>query len=178
MDETGLIRRAQSGEREAFEALIETHYDAMYRFAYQWCGNVSDAQDVVQLACIKVARSLSQFRFESSFKTWLYRLVVNCAKDWYRSESRHEGGAAPTHDAVPELVSTTTDAEGGVFLTQVLKQLETMAEGYKETALLVHGQGFSHAEAASLLGVKESTVSWRLHEIKKQLKHLSLGGAV
>ncbi len=177
MDETGLIRRAQSGERAAFEALIETHYDAIYRFAYQWCGNASDAEDVAQLACIKVARSLTQFRFESSFKSWLYRLVVNCAKDWHRSESRH-GGNAQTHDIETEVDSTTADAEGGVFLTQVLKQLEAMAEGFKETALLVHGQGFSHAEAARLLGIKESTVSWRLHEIKKQLKHLSLGGAV
>jgi RNA polymerase sigma-70 factor, ECF subfamily len=51
----------------------------------------------------------------------------------------------------------------------VLEQLEELGEGMKETALLVHAEGLSHAEAGEILGVSESTISWRVHAIRKHL---------
>lgn len=172
MDEAALIRAAQSGEAEAFAQLISRYYDTLYRFAYRWCGNRAEAEDVTQQACIKLARSLGQFRFEAAFSSWLYRLVINCAKDWRSSQQRHQGDEL-TEDVQeePEL-GNEKGAETEIYLQQVLKQLERMGEQYKETALLVYAEGMSHAEAAVILDVKESTVSWRLHEIRKQLQLL------
>lgn len=169
-DLTGLIRSAQSGDGQAFAQLLANAYDNLYRFAYRWCGNRADAEDITQQACIKLAQSLGQFRFDAAFSSWLYRLVINCAKDWYRSQNRHQ------HDAIEDWVeperAPDQSAENSIYLRQLLRQLEQMAEGFKETALLVHGEGLSHAEAADVLQVKESTVSWRLHEIRKQLQRL------
>ncbi len=175
MDESELIRRAQAGNADAFESLLETRYDTLYRFAYKWCGNKTDAEDVAQQACIKLARSISQFRFESQFTSWLYRLVINCAKDWQKTQARHESVDVVLHDDDETLEnhlssSVVSDAENTIYLRQILSLLGTMAEGFKETALLVHAEGLSHAEAADILGVKESTISWRLHEIRKQLQ--------
>ena len=168
------ITQAQGGDAAAFERLLEDHYEVMHRFAYQWCGNASDAEDVVQLACIKLARSLPQFRFESAFQSWLYRLVINCAKDWARSQNRHRGECV---EDIPEPEAPGAQSgEVQVFLQQILQRLESMADGFKETVLLVHGQGLSHAEAAMILQVKESTISWRLHEVRNRLA-LLLGGA-
>ncbi len=63
-------------------------------------------------------------------------------------------------------------AENSIYLQQILRLLDSFADGFKETALLVHGEGLTHAEAAGILQLKESTVSWRLHEIRKQLQRL------
>jgi len=156
------IRRAQRGDREAFARLVDDHYTAMFRFACKYCGNRQDAEDVTQQAFIKLARCIGQFRFESAFSTWLYRLVVNCARDWYRAQNHHGGSE------MPEL-ATAGNAESAVMLQQVCALVEGMGDGYRETLALVLGEGLTHAEAASILDVKESTVSWRVHEIRKRL---------
>lgn len=170
LDDAALIRAAQSGNSQAFSELINRYYPTLYRFAYRWCGNPVEADDITQQACIKLARSIGQFRFEAAFTSWLYRLVINCAKDWQNSQRRHRGEelCPNNEDAADEL----PDGAAGIYLQQVLRQLERMGEHYKETALLVFAEGMSHAEAASVLEVKESTVSWRLHEIRKQLQLL------
>lgn len=170
VDQAAQIRSAQAGDNCAFEILLGDCYDSIYRFAYRWCGNRADAEDITQQACIKLAQSIGQFRFEAAFTSWLYRLVINCAKDWYKSQNRHQ------HEDIddwvePEPVSDQS-AENGIYLQQVLHLLDRLADGFKETALLVHGEGLTHAEAAEILQLKESTVSWRLHEIRKQLQLL------
>lgn len=167
-----LIQRAQTGDAQAFEQLLGHCYDQLFRFAYRWCGNRADAEDVTQLACIKLAQNISQFRFEAAFSSWLYRLVINCAKDWQRHQGRH------LHGDLDQLVEETLidqRAETGIYLRQILHWLDSLAEGFKETALLVHAEGLTHAEAASILQIKESTVSWRLYEIRKQLQQLQQG---
>ena len=170
MTEDGaLIRAAQAGDAAAFEELLERHYDTIYRFAFKWCGSRADAQDITQQACMKLARSLGQFRFESAFTSWLYTLVVNCARDWVRSQQRHaQGESREPEDADIAATQGPNTVEQQTFHWQLLQQLEALPDGMKETLLLVHGEGLSHAETAAVLGVKESTVSWRLHEFRKQ----------
>ncbi|MFV8819888.1 RNA polymerase sigma factor [Haliea sp. E17] len=163
------IKRAQRGDRNAFSQLVEGHYAAMFRFAMQYCGNREDAEDVTQQACVKLARALDQFRFQSAFSSWLYRLVINCARDNYRARGQ-QAVAEPADLPAPG------SAESGILLGQVLALVEQMGEGFREALVLVHGEGLSHAEAAAVLEVKESTVSWRLHEIRKRLReHASPG---
>jgi RNA polymerase sigma factor (sigma-70 family) len=86
---TGLIRQAQGGNSNSFAELVDLHYDTIYRFAWKWCGHRTDAEDIAQQACIKLAQSLKQFRFQAAFTSWLYRLVVSVAQDWQRSQKRH-----------------------------------------------------------------------------------------
>ncbi len=164
-EDEALIRGAQAGDAQAFEQLLERHYDTLFRFAYKWCGNRADAQDITQQACIKLSRSLGQFRFESAFSSWLYKIVINCARDWARSQARH---ASQPLDMAEDVASETVSVERQVYLWQLLHQLDALPEGIKETLLLVHAEGLTHGEAARVLDVKESTVSWRLHEFRKQ----------
>jgi len=91
MDDPALIRRAQSGDAAGFAELVDLHYDTIYRFAWRWCGHTANAEDIAQLACIKLAASLTQYRFQSAFTSWLYRLVVTCALDWQRAQQRAPG---------------------------------------------------------------------------------------
>ncbi len=162
---SGLIRRAQGGDVASFAQLLDQHYGAIYRFAWKWCGHRANAEDIAQQSCIKLAGSLTQFRFQAAFTSWLYQLVINCARDWQRSQQRHE------HDELPENAPMTVaaQAEDHIYLGQLLEQLEELGEGMKETALLVHAEGLSHAEAGEILGVAESTISWRVHAIRKHM---------
>jgi RNA polymerase sigma-70 factor (ECF subfamily) len=172
-DQSEWIRAAQRGDSAAFGQLLADCYDTIYRFAYRWCGNRADAEDITQQACIKLAKSLCQFRFEAAFSSWLYRLVINCAKDWYKTQNRHQHETIDNwNESGDDWIEPERTAENTIFLQQLLHLLDQMAEGFKETALLVHGEGLSHAEAADILQLKESTVSWRLHEIRKQLQLL------
>jgi RNA polymerase sigma-70 factor, ECF subfamily len=165
MDDQTLISRAQGGDAAAFARLLDLHYDTIYRFAWKWCGHEANAEDIAQLACMKLATGLRQFRYQSAFTSWLYKLVVNCAQDWQRSQKRHE------HGELSELEPDGGEARGEnqIYLLQVLDQLGQLGEGMKETALLVHAEGLSHAEAGEILGVSESTISWRIHVIRRHM---------
>lgn len=166
LEDNALIELAQKGDALAFEQLITQHYPLLHRFAYRWAGNTRDAEDIAQQASIKLGRAIHTFRFDAAFNSWLYRLVYSCAMDWQRQEARH----APTDLSLANEPKTETpQEENSVFLQQILNHLEQMADGFKETALLVLAEGLNHKEAAYVLDVKESTISWRLHEIRKQL---------
>jgi len=165
MDERDLISRAQTGDATAFGELLDSYYDTIFRFAWRWTRHRANAEDIAQLACIKLAGSLAQYRFQAAFATWLYRLVISCAQDWKRSQQRHD------HDELYEGASLSegSQSEDQIYLGQVLVELERLGEGMKETALLVHAEGLSHAEAGVVLGVSESTISWRIHTIRRHM---------
>jgi len=163
MDEIALIKAAQGGDSGAFEQLLEARYDSIYRFAMKWCGNTADAEDVAQLACI------TQFNFDAAFSTWLYRLVINCAKDWQCQQTRHEGEDFDKDQPPGDGQLTQDKPESAIYLRQVLEWVEQLGEDFKETLILVFGEGLSHGEAATILDVKESTISWRIHNVRKKL---------
>lgn len=164
MNDTALVKAAQKGDANAFERLLVQHYDTIFRFAMKWSGNRHNAEDIAQQVCLKLSHSLDKFRFESQFSTWLYRIVINTAKDFYTREQRSAAAGVEVH------ASAEGDAEeAAILLHQILKQAEHWGEGFKESLLLVHGEGLSHAEAAKILQVKESTISWRLHQVRKKL---------
>ena len=162
-----LVRRAQAGDDSAFEALLNNCYDSMFRFALKYCGDVHNAEDITHQACLKLAGGLQQFRFEAAFSSWLYRLVINCARDWQRKHAREAERLTAT-GTTPE-ASEAGAAENLVHLQQVIGQISAMGDGYREAAALVFGESMSHREAATVLETSESTISWRIHEIRKHL---------
>ncbi|MGH1375467.1 MAG: RNA polymerase sigma factor [Alphaproteobacteria bacterium] len=161
-----LIKRAQRGDANAFEALVNMYYEVMFKMAYQWCGNQRDAEDITQEACIKLSRGIHSYKGTSKFTSWLYRLVINTAKDWYKSQNRHAG----TVELVENTASIDDKAEEKLYARQVLEEVQKLPDAEKESLLMVMGQGMSHKEAAKLSGVKESTISWRIHEARKKLE--------
>jgi len=162
-----LIKQCHNGDPLAFEQLLNACYDTIYRFAYRWCGDQHNAQDITQQACIKLARAIHQFRFESSFTTWLYRLVINTAKDYYKSPNQLN-----RDDLIDEEQQQghSDRAAQRLYAQQILEHINTLQDDLKETIILVFGSGMTHGQAAERLSIKESTVSWRIHEARKRLK--------
>ncbi len=168
-DLNALIHAAQEGDRDAFSQLLTEHYDLIFRFALKWCGNREDAEDVTQQSCIKLAKNIEQFRFESAFTSWLYRLVINCAKDWQKSQKKHSDIKVIPEEAVEYELKSSDKAETFVYLKQIINWADSLGEGFKETLILVFAEGLTHAEAGTILKIKESTVSWRIHQIRSHL---------
>lgn len=160
-----LVKEACAGDARAFEALVNRHYDTMFRMAFKWCGNRTDAEDITQNACIKLARAIQSYQHKAAFTTWLYRLVINTAIDMKRSEKRHDHAQSEMDE-----MQGSDNQESALHARQVLAQIATLPEKEKTALLLVHGENMSHAEAAYVMDVKESTVSWYIHEARKKLE--------
>ena len=104
IEDDELIREAQKGNRAAFDTLVRRYDQNVLRLALHLLGNEQDAQDVHQEAFIKAYRHLSNFRFECSFYTWLYRIVTNlCLDQLRRRKSRREDPATIIDSSGDEL---------------------------------------------------------------------------
>lgn len=171
MDDAELAIRAAEGDREAFRSLLERHYDRIFRLAWRLLGDRADAEDVTQEICVTLPRRLDGFRGASRFSTWLYRVTLNACRDFGRRRAsiaaltRAYGEAS---DLAAGEAADRTRRSG--WLAEMLASLDG---ALRETAVLVLDEDLSHAEAAAVLGVRESTVSWRMHELRKKLKALA-----
>lgn len=170
----GLIERARQGDAGAFERLLEDNYMLIYRAAYRFTGAREDAEDVAQEVCLKLARAIRGFRGGSSFRTWLYRVVINAAKDYIRKHAtkrKHEEEFVREQFVAgnPGKSEDGNDAPG-ITAETLLMEIQKLPDKYRDALVLVHSEGLSHKEAGEALGCAESTVSWRVHEGKKKLK--------
>lgn len=169
-EERALLKRAAAGDRAAFSDLLDAHYDMIYGAAYRWAGNQADAEDIAQDVCIKVGRAIRSFRMECKFSTWLYRIVLNAARDFARKSKPYmEIGEA---DRKIGLASDEADPEEKTGQMQLWRMVRRLPAKHRDAVLLVYAEELSHAEAAEVMGSKEATVSWYIHEAKKQLKVL------
>ena len=163
-----LAQRAANGERDAFQALLERHYDLLYRLTYRFFGNVAEAEDVTHEICLGLASKIGGFQGRSQFTTWLYRVAINACRDHARRQ-RNVIRLAGASVAFAELQAADwKDSESRV--NWLHEAIETLDSTMKETVLLVVAENLSHRQAAEILGIAESTVSWRMHEAKKRLK--------
>ncbi len=171
-DDNELAARAGAGDRDAFRALLERHYDTVYRVALRVLANTADAEDVTQEVCCSLPRRLKSFRGASRFTTWLYRVAVNACRDHVRKA----GTMRVAHAGHAEVSALLHDerAETGRQIGWMYEALADLSDDLRETAVLVVAEDLSHAEAASILDVKESTISWRMHEVRKKLKTMAV----
>lgn len=170
LDDNALIACIRNGDSRALETLLERHYDTMFRIAYRWCRSADDAEDVAQEACVDLARGILRFRGEAAFTTWLYRLVLNAARDWQRRETRIRRREERGEDAMTENVhDPSPDQEQQVFTRQLLDRIDDLPAKEKDAVFLVFGEDLSHREAAKVLECAETTISWRIHRARKRL---------
>lgn len=165
-----LIAKAKDGDRKAFGALVERHYDFVHRVAWRWCGRRDDAEDIAQEVCIRLGRSIRDYRGAGAFTTWLYAMTMNAARDLARKTARDTART----NAYGVHASITGDGadEQGVQLDELWLAVRELPDKQRDAVLLVYGEGMSHADAGEVMAISEATVSWHIHEAKKRLKVL------
>ena len=165
-----LIARARNGDRAAFARLVEAHYDFIFRTACKWCGKRSDAEDIAQEVCIKLAAALKSFDGRSAFTSWLYRVTLNAVRDHQRANVRRDRNVdALTH---VERRVADPDQEAATTMKELWAAVIELPDQQRDSVMLVYAEEKSHAEAAEIMGVKEGTVSFHIHEAKKTLRGL------
>lgn len=162
-----LVSAAVGGDREAFGQLLERHYDRIHGLAWQLTGSRSDADDVAQEVCCTLVTKIGDFRGEAKFTTWLCAIVLNQCRAQHRRR-RAIRRLTQGLSVVVELRGNPDgrDAYDAAWMKSAIARLKP---AYRETVALVVSQQLTHSEAATILGVAETTVSWRMHEIRKIL---------
>jgi RNA polymerase sigma-70 factor (ECF subfamily) len=161
------VDRAVAGDRNAFEALLRRHYDRIHRVAWRLTGSRAQAEDIAQDVCCTLVEKIGSFKGEARFTTWLTGIVVNACRD-HRRRGLTLGRLRERLSVLAGLVPPPDgrDAYQRSWIASALGQLDPLL---RDTIVLVVGEDLTHAEAARALGVAESTVSWRMHEARRQL---------
>ena len=165
-----LVAQAKEGSSEAFSALASRHYETVYRTAFKWRPVKEDAEDIAQEVFVKLAKAIHGFKGQSAFKTWLYRVTMNSAKDFGRKSSNKQRYEEKFAEEAPNTSSDSiSEAKANPMLQ---KALDRLSDKLKDALLLVVSEELSHKEASKILDCSVATVAWRVFEAKKQLKEI------
>lgn len=161
------VRRAQRGDRLAFEILVERHANKLYSLAARSLGSREDAEDAVQEAFIRAWRGLGSFRGGSRFSTWLYRICLNAVHD--QRGRRAAPVAELDDDTAADPRDHFADQELGGDLQRALDALE---EPYRTAIVLADLLGCSYAEVSAVTDTPVGTVKSRIFRGRTELAKL------
>ena len=159
-----IVRQCQSGCRSAQQELYEACHQDVYALMVRMAGG-QDAADLTQQVFLQVFRKIEQFRGQSKFKTWLYRLSVNESLQHLRKNKRKQ--QALTHDPLDDRPSPARGREAKDVLEAALEQLEPLL---RSIFLLKESRGLSYREIAEVTEIPEGTVGSRLNRARRQLR--------
>ena len=178
-----IIERIRSGDSAAFDELVGHYATKAYQTALGLLGNHLDAEEVVQDAFVKVHKNLEKFRGDSSFSTWLYRIVTNLSRNRYHWNRRRGAGVNVSisdrgqyNNELSDMEISDDRLEPDLLLermeleTTLLDALKTLPEKLREVIVLRHMEEISYQEMADLLGCELGTVKSRLARARKALK--------
>jgi RNA polymerase sigma-70 factor (ECF subfamily) len=174
-----LILQVKSGDTEAFDQLVARYESKVYTIAYRFAGNYNDAADLAQEAFIRVYRSLNSFRGDSTFQTWLYRVVTNVCKDELKRRTKDNLVSMDemAEKGLPLAVTTEGKNPEDMILTrewqeQLQKLLNLLSAEHRTVLIMRDIQGYSYEEIAFSLKCSLGTVKSRLSRARNILKDL------
>ncbi|MGI6663923.1 MAG: sigma-70 family RNA polymerase sigma factor [Christensenellaceae bacterium] len=176
MDEKALIKKAQEGEIEAFETLMQNYQGKIFALALRMTRNPEDAYDVAQESMIKIYRAIKKFKGKSAFGTWVYAITRNAALDYLRKRSRktsHEQELPEYADlqlATEESSLPEAQAEQRETRDYLLKLIDELPEVQKRAIILREIDGYSYEEIAEILQISLGTVKSRLFRAREALR--------
>ncbi|MEK3980796.1 sigma-70 family RNA polymerase sigma factor [Psychrobacillus sp. FSL K6-2836] len=180
MLELELIERAQQGDKAAYTELIHIHHRTVEKFAFQCGVRVHDIPDVTQEVFVKLYRFLHQFQ-RDRFTTWLYKITLNTARDYYRKETKEKEKEQKLHE--DGLNYTSKSAEDRVLVFEEDRELhnaiQSLDEKYRHPIIMFYFHDLSYEQIAEILNVPLSTIKIRLMRAKALLKSaLQMSGGV
>lgn len=184
-----LIRRAQSGDSDAFAVLFNAHKRRVYSLCLHMTRNAAEAEELAQDAFLQVFRKISTFRGDSAFSTWLHRIAVNTVLMYFRRKS-------PCQISLDELYSQGNEAygaigdvgpmgrpyeardlrlEASVMRVALSRAIGALPDGYRSVFVLHEVEGYGHHEIAEMLGCSSGTSKSQLHRARLRVRELLTG---
>lgn len=173
--DTELVQAITAGRTDRFGELVKRYEQKLYSFSRRMCREEADAQDLVQETFLSAFRYLNEFRHETRFKNWLYRIAASaCIRKHRKSkfapdrevslDDFESGELAEFSDQVPEWARAPLDQLLNEELLAMLNDaIHALPEKYRLVIVLRDIEGFSTEEAAQILGLSPANIKVRLH---------------
>jgi RNA polymerase sigma-70 factor (ECF subfamily) len=180
-DDLTLVRRCQQGDDRAFDELVTKYRSRVFAMIYHLVHNEQDAWDLAQDGFVKAWKSLDRFRFQSSFYTWLYRIMTNVAIDWLRkkqiqADQEFDDSIAlqdlePGSDLAPKNAPAPLDRLAGKEIRQRIDAaIAKLSPEHRAVILLKEVEDLQYHEIAESVGCSIGTVMSRLFYARKKLQ--------
>lgn len=183
-DDDTLVSWAKSDDMQAFEELVARHRDKVYARAFSMMRNESEALDVTQDAWVKGWRRLKQFHGESSFSTWMTRVVINMCLDTMRRRKRQqaesielmaeESGGVERHMPVVT-VNPSEGLERADLRRRIDQALAQMSEAHRTVLVLHEFESLEYKQIAKVMKCSVGTVMSRLFYARRRMAALMAG---
>ena len=184
VSELDLVKRCQAGEADAFDELVVRYRTRIFGMIYNMVHNEQDAWDLAQDSFVKAWKSMKRFRGQSSFYTWMYRIVMNVTIDWLRKKQIKGAGAefddsiqlkeidpasktVPKPDALPYERMQQTEIRA-----QIDSAIGQLTPEHRAVILMKEIEDMQYHEIAEALGCSIGTVMSRLFYARKKLQNL------
>jgi len=187
-----LVRRVQRGDKGAFDVLVLKYQHKLVKLVMRYVRNPAEAEDIAQEAFIKAYRALPQFRGDSAFYTWLYRIAINTAKNAVVSRDRspieyNVDRSSTDNDESYDMQGRMKDSETpeGLVLTDEIRStvnaaIDALPEDLRTAIVLRELEGLSYEEIAAAMGCPVGTVRSRIFRareaIDRRLREVFEGG--
>ncbi len=174
-----LVQRVQKGDKKAFDLLVLKYQRKVMGLLARIIGSQSEVEDIAQETFIKAYRALPQFRGESAFYTWLYRIAINTARNWLSSSDRKlnypdtlENKDGETFSHSDNLIDIATPESSMVtqeIVRTVNEAIETLPEDLRMAIVLREMEGLSYEEIAQAMGCPVGTVRSRIFRAREAI---------
>lgn len=158
-------------EKWAQQALYEEYYARMMGVCMRYANNENEALDIMHEGFIKILRNINSFQLGTSLVSWIKRIMVNTAIDYYRSNIRRR---TSDMDEAAQMVSFDVDAVSRFSEIEILGAVQQLSPAYRTVFNLYVIEGYSHKEISSLLDINESTSRSNLVKARLKLQDILL----
>jgi RNA polymerase sigma factor (sigma-70 family) len=166
VSEEALIQGCLRGSAQCQRQLYDKFASRLYATSLRYARSSSDAADILQESFVRIFTNLKQFQQQGSFEGWMRRIVIHTAlRQYQRQRFDFETSGTenlPERTIDPDVMSSLSEAE-------LIKLINQLPDGYKVVFNLVAIEGYSHAEAAEMLGIQESTSRSQLAKARRWL---------
>jgi RNA polymerase sigma-70 factor, ECF subfamily len=167
--ESALVQRARSGDARAFERLYREHAGKVYGLCLRMTRDPALAEDCTQETFVNAWRALGRFETRSSLATWLHRIAVNVALG-KRRKVTPVVATAEESGLEEEAIETEWTLETPLEVQEIESAIGELPDGARDVLVLYAIYGYSHAEAAQMLGIAEGTCKAQLHRARGLLR--------
>ena len=175
-DESGsidweLVQRCRKGERKAQYELYQLYKARVFNIAYRMANSQQDAEDITQMAFVRVFQKIDSFRGDSAFSSWVYRLTVNiCINHFRREKRKKELVVHELSELATNLKILKTNEQTSKMKPFLEKAIPALPAGYRMIFVLYDIEGYKHEEIAEMMNISEGTSKSQLHKARKELK--------
>ena len=173
-----IINRVLAGDVDSFSEIVSKYHNRIFRYVYWRVYNYDEAVDVTQDIFLMTFESLSSFRRESKFYTWMFSIMVNFCRNYRKRRERYRyvplQGSGGQDNFELQIEDVRQNPEGDVInqdsLRIVDEELVQMPDNYRDVIIMRDIEGISYSEIARILGISLSNVKVRIHRGREMLK--------